>query len=193
MRVNAALFQSDYEDVQVTFFDSLGGPITANAGTVDIKGFELEVNALITDNLLVDIGYGYTDAQYDEIADIPGLSLTIDEDAKLVNTPENTFSAGIEYTMFLAENELALRVDYSYTDDIYNDSQNSPFLFQEAVDKINASVRYSIGENIDLIAFVENLTDERYIESGDSNFGLGFHEANYNRPREYGATVRYRF
>ena len=29
--------------------------------------------------------------------------------------------------------------------------------------------------------------------SGDSNFGLGFHEANYNRPMQYGLTVRYRF
>ena len=41
--------------------------------------------------------------------------------------------------------------------------------------------------------FGSNLTDERVIVSGDSNFGLGFHEANYNRPREFGVTVRRRF
>jgi len=50
-----------------------------------------------------------------------------------------------------------------------------------------------MADSVDLVAFVENLTDERYIESGDSNFGLGFHEANYNRPREYGVTFRYRY
>lgn len=193
VRLNAATFYSDYDDVQVTFFDSLGGPVTANAGTVDIKGLELELTALLTENLLLDLGYGYTDAEYEEINPISGLSLTIDKSAKLVNTPENSFSLGLEYSLPLGANELAIRVDYSYTDDIFNDSQNSPFLFQDSYDTWNASARLSLGEDLDLVVFVENLTDERYIESGDSNFGLGFHEANYNRPREYGVTLRYRF
>jgi iron complex outermembrane receptor protein len=100
---------------------------------------------------------------------------------------------GLEYTVPLAANELVFRGDYVYADEIFNDSQNSPFLFQGSTEFVNASVRYSIGEAIDLVVFGKNLTDERYIESGDSNFGLGFHEANYNRPREYGATFRYRF
>jgi len=193
VRVNTAIFFSDYEDVQVTFFDNLGGPITANAGTVEIKGLEVELTALVTDKLLLDMGYGYTDAKYTEINPIEGLSLTIDKSAKLVNTPENSFNVGLEYTVPLAANELAFRVDYVYTDEIFNDSQNSPFLFQGSTEFVNASVRYSIGESIDLVVFGKNLADERYIESGDSNFGLGFHEANYNRPREYGATFRYRF
>lgn len=179
--------------MQVTFFDNLGGPITANAGTVDIKGFELELTALLTDNLMLDLGYGYTDAQYEEINPIPGLSLSIDESAKLVNTPENSINIGLEYTLPLDANEMAFRVDYSYNDDIYNDSQNSPFLYQSAVEVVNASVRFSLRESMDFVVFGKNLADERYIESGDSNFGLGFHEANYNRPREYGVTFRYRF
>ena len=193
VRVNTAVFFSDYEDVQVTFFDNLGGPITANAGTVDIKGLEIELTALLTDNLMLDMGYGYTDAEYDGINPIEGLSLSIDESAKLVNTPENSFNIGLEYTLPLDANEMAFRVDYAYTDDIYNDSQNSPFLFQESVEVVNASVRFSLGESMDFVVFGKNLADERYIESGDSNFGLGFHEANYNRPREYGVTFRYRF
>ncbi|QIB64552.1 TonB-dependent receptor [Kineobactrum salinum] len=193
LRLNAALFHADYDQVQVTFFDSLGGPITANAGTVDIHGLELELTAMLGDRLLLEAGYGYIDASYDEINPIPGLSLAIDETAKLVNTPEQTFNLGLEYSWPRAGNEWVVRVDYSYSDDVHNDSQNSPFLFQRAYDNWNASLRYSIGERIDLVLFGKNLADERYIESGDSNFGLGFHEANYNRPREYGITARYRF
>ncbi len=192
-RINAAAFSSDYEEVQVTFFDSLGGPVTANAGTVAIDGIEFELTALVTDNLLVEAGVGYVDAEYTRINPIAGLSLTIDESARLVNTPENTFNLGVEYSLPLNANELAFRADYSSKGDIYNDAQNSPFLFQEAYETWNASIRYSVGESMDIVAFVENLTDERFIVSGDSNFGLGFHEANYNRPREYGATFRYRF
>lgn len=192
-RINAAAFNSDYEEVQVTFFDSLGGPVTANAGTVAINGIELELTALVTDNLLVEAGVGYVDAEYTKINPIAGLSLTIDESARLVNTPENTYNLGVEYSVARNANELALRADYSAKGNIYNDAQNSPFLFQEAYETWNASIRYSIGESMDFVAFIENLTDERFIVSGDSNFGLGYHEANYNRPREFGATFRYRF
>ena len=193
VRLNAAAFLSDYQEVQVTFFDSLGGPVTANSGSVEIAGLEFELTALLTANLRLDLGYGYLNADYDEINPIAGLSLTIDESAKLVNTPSHTFIAGVEYSIPWHANELAFRLDYAFTDDVFNDSQNSPFLFQKAYDTLNASLRFSVGESTDIVAFVENLTDERYIESGDSNFGLGFHEANYNRPREYGITVRQRF
>lgn len=193
VRLNTALFYSDYDEVQVTFYDNLGGPVTANAGTVEIMGIELELTALLTENLQLDMGYGYTDAEYTEINPIAGLSSSIDESAKLVNTPENTFNIGLEYTIPLADNELSLRVDYAYVDDIHNDSQNSPFLFQEAYGLWNASARFTIDENVELVAFVENLEDERYIVSGNSNYGLGFHSAAYSRPRLYGATLRYTF
>ena len=192
-RINAAAFFAEYEEVQVTFFDSLGGPVTANSGAVDIRGLEIELTALLGRGFAVDLGYGYVDAEYSEINPIAGLSLTIDESAKLVNTPEHTLNLGFEYTAMIGAFEAGLRADYSYKDDIYNDAQNSPFLFQRGYSTWNLSARLSRGESLDLILFMDNLTDERYIESGDSNFGLGFHETNYNRPREYGATIRYRF
>jgi len=141
VRVNAAAYISDYEDVQVTFFDVLGGPVTANAGTVDIKGFELELNALITSNLLLELGYGFNDAEYEQINQVPGLSLTIDDSASLVNTPENTFNIGLQYSIPFGANEVALRADYAFTDDIFNDAQNSPFLFQESYSVLSLFLR----------------------------------------------------
>jgi iron complex outermembrane receptor protein len=41
--------------------------------------------------------------------------------------------------------------------------------------------------------FVDNVTDKRYIVSGDSNYGIGFHEAEYNRPREWGVAGKISF
>jgi iron complex outermembrane receptor protein len=73
------------------------------------------------------------------------------------------------------------------------DSQNSPFLFQDSHSILNASISYNIDLQWDIVMFVENLTDERVLQSGNSNFGLGFHEARFNHPREYGVTVRYTF
>jgi len=57
---------------------------------------------------------------------------------------------------------------------------------------VNASLLLMVGR-WEFSVFGVNLTDKRVITSGDSNFGLGFHEANYNRPREFGGLVRYRF
>lgn len=193
VRVNAATFFTDYSDIQVTFFDNLGGPITANAGEADIKGLELEVNALLTDELLLELGYGYTNAEYTRINPVEGLSLTIDEDAKLVNTPEHSLNASLEYRKSFGDNEMSLRLDYAYMDDLFNDSQNSPFLFQKSHSLVNASISYTVDYDWEIVVFVENLTDKRVIQSGNSNFGLGFHEARFNRPREYGVTVRYKF
>lgn len=193
LRVNAATFFTEYSDVQVIFFDNLGGPITANAGEADIKGIELEVNALLTEGLLFELGYGYTNAQYSQINPVEGLSLTIDESAKLVNTPEHSLNASLEYRKPIGDDELSMRIDYSFTDDLFNDSQNSPFLFQKSHGLVNASVSYTFGYDWDVVFFVENLTNKRVIQSGNSNFGLGFHEARFNRPREYGVTVRYKF
>lgn len=195
IRANVAIFFMDYEDAQVTFFDNLGGPITANAGSVDIQGLELELTALLTDRILFEVGYGYTDAEYTEITNIPGLSLTIDESAKLVNTPENSLSLAAEYAHPLARgHELSLRLSYAYNDDIFNDSQNSPFLFQESYDTWDASIQYTGADDRWSVAlFGHNLSDERFIVSGDSNFGLGFHEGNLNRPREYGLRFKVAF
>ena len=193
LRINGALFFNDYSQIQVTLFDTLGGPVTANAGEATIQGLELEINALITDELLFEFGYGYTDASYDSLNEIPGLALTIDEGAALVNTPENSINASLEYRKAFGDDELSARIDYAYTDDIFNDSQNSAFLFQDAHTLINASITYTLNYDTDIVLFAENLTDRRVLESGNSNFGLGFHEARFNRPREYGVTVRYKF
>ena len=195
LRINGTAFFMEYEDIQVQVFEVGGGPLTQNAGAADINGLELEVFALPTPNLLISAAFGYTDAEYTDLnPPTIDLAASLSLDAKLSNTPEITFSASVEYTVPLSRGSLRFRTDYSHTDDIYNDAQNSPFLFQDAYGIWNASVGFTSASDLwDVVLSGTNLGDERYIVSGDSNFGLGFHEANYNRPREYGLTVRRHF
>lgn len=194
-RLNAAVFSSEYEDIQVTLFDAGGGPVSANAGTADISGLELEFTAILSDSLQLELGYGYTDAEYTSLTDLSalGLSLGVTLDSELVNTPEHTASIGLEYTTELTGKDLVFRADYSYTSEIFNDSQNSQFLFQDDVSLLNISARLALTGQSDLVGYVENLTDERYIISGNSNFGLGFHSPVVSHPREVGVTYRHRF
>ena len=193
LRLNAAGFISEYGDVQIQLFETGGGPLTQNAGVADIIGVEVEVTAVPHERLLINAGFGYIDAEYDEL-NLPttNVAQAINLDTKLPNTPETTVNISADYTHPLAWGSLVVRGDYRYTDDLYNDAQNSPFLYQDGYHTFNASLTFSTG-NWDFSVFGTNLTDKRFITSGDSNFGLGFHEANYNRPREFGGLIRYRF
>jgi iron complex outermembrane receptor protein len=68
-----------------------------------------------------------------------------------------------------------------------NDAQNSIFLYQPAYNIGNASIAWEPAlAKWSIRVFVHNATDRRYIVSGDSNYGIGFHEAEFNRPREWG-------
>ena len=193
LRLNAAGFISEYGDVQIQLFETGGGPLTQNAGVADIIGVEVEVTAVPHERLLINAGFGYIDAEYDEL-NLPttNVAQAINLDTKLPNTPETTVNISADYTHPLTWGSLVVRGDYRYTDDLYNDAQNSPFLYQDGYHTFNASLTFSSG-NWDISVFGTNLTDKRFITSGDSNFGLGFHEANYNRPREFGGLIRYRF
>ena len=195
LRLNANVFFMDYEDIQVQVFEVGGGPLTQNAGTAEIRGAELELMAVPTPPLNLSLALGYTDAEYTDLnPPTTDLAASLTLDAWLPNTPEWTASASAEYTVPVPWGSLAFRIDYSHTDDLYNDAQNSPFLFQDAYDLWNTAIRYtSPAEAWEVSLFGTNLGDERYITSGDSNFGLGFHEANYNRPREFGVTLRRHF
>jgi iron complex outermembrane receptor protein len=87
-----------------------------------------------------------------------------------------------------------LHADWQFTADTYNDAQNSVYLFQKAYNLGNASIAYEpASERWSLRVFVDNVTDKRYIVSGDSNYGIGFHEAEYNRPREWGIAGKISF
>ena len=193
LRINAAGFVSEYGNVQIQLFETGGGPLTQNAGVADIIGVEVEVTVVPHERLLLNAGFGYIDAEYDEL-NLPttNVAQAINLDTKLPNTPETTVNISADYTHPLAWGSLVVRGDYRYTDDLYNDAQNSPFLYQDGYHTFNASLTFSSG-NWDISVFGTNLTDKRFITSGDSNFGLGFHEANYNRPREFGGLIRYRF
>ena len=193
LRLNAAGFISEYSDVQIQLFETGGGPLTQNAGVADIIGVEVEITAVPHERLLLNAGFGYINAEYDEL-NLPttNVAQAINLDTKLPNTPETTVNISAEYTHPLAWGSLIIRGDYRYTDDLYNDAQNSPFLYQDGYHTFNASLTFTTG-NWDFSVFGTNLTDKRFITSGDSNFGLGFHEANYNRPREFGGLIRYRF
>lgn len=197
MRLNASFFYTDYKDIQFTVIrgdPDTGEPITVvdNAGTAEMKGFEVEFVALPTPDLLLSAGIGLTDGKYTSIA--AGVPLTTD--LKLVKFPKWSVNLSGQYTMPVGNaGQVVGRLDWVYKTEIHHDALNSPFGLQPSYSLLNARLTYeNSGGNWSLSLFGTNLTDERYIMGAtDLSDALGFAEVQYARPREWGLSLQYNF
>jgi len=197
LRTNIAAFTSNYDDIQLVVFEN-GAPLTQNAGDAKIQGIEAELTAIVTDGLELSIATGLTDAEYTSVNAVdPGVNANTQVliNNALPNTPKFTLSAALDYVKPFGNGyEALVHVDWAHKSSIENDAQNSIFLSEGVTDVFNASIGFTWNDGqYGLTAFVDNFTDERFIESGDSNFGIGFHEANFNRPREGGVKLKASF
>jgi len=197
LRVNTAAFHSKYNDIQLTVYDQ-GAPITRNGGSAEINGIEVEITAVPVRNLTLSGALGYLDAKYTRV---PVLNPAIASDqqitlaTKLAKTPEWTANARAEYRLPVADGtDIVAAGDWFYTSTVENDAVNSKFLRQPSYSLFNASLGLDFAHGqYSITAFVNNISNKRVIESGDSNYSIGFHEANFNRPREGGITFKARF
>ena len=189
LRMNTAVFFTEYENIQLNFQQGTS-PVTANGGDGEIRGAELEIDAIPFGDLTVDASVGYIETEFTRVE--PGVILTGSE--KFVNTPKWTLQAGAGYEFNLGNGgTLTPRVDWNFQTESFNDEANTPILATEEHSMVNASLRYVFpNENLELMAGVTNLTDERVIVSGYTN-ALAIYSATYNRPQEWYLTARYRF
>lgn len=201
VRFNGAFFFTDYTDLQVNVFERTSpdapeteiGIVTRNAAQAEIKGFELELFALVTDNTTLEVGVGYLDADYTEIdgaAAAAGLTL----ESKLVNTPKWTINVGLSHIFEVANGWLVVpRVDWSYTDEIANDGLNTPLLIQDGYSVLNLRMRVEDPDGKwELGAGVQNVTNTIYLVAGD-NSQDGVTEGSFGRPREWFLSVKRKF
>ena len=197
---NLALFTTDYSDMQLTEYQELGAPLTVNAGNSRIRGGELELVAAPLEGLELSYSLGVLSAHYVSLVPNPALNLPpevqITLGSKLQKTPPNENLLGVDYHLqnVIPGGAVVLHADWRFTADTYNDAQNSIFLYQRAYNIGDASIAWvpSLAK-WSIRVFVNNVTDTRYIVSGDSNYGIGFHEAEYNRPREWGVAGKVSF
>lgn len=196
VRLNAAVFYNDYQDMQLTVIGSTpqGTPDVRveNAGQAEVSGAELELDFSPVEGLLLSFGVGYLDAKFTEVA--PGAEVSTD--SEFLEAPEWSVAAGGEYTWSLtAGSRLTMRADYTYKSKVYHDTTNSEVIAQPGFGLVRARVTWETADGRwQLAVFGTNLTDERYTLSGvDSLNSLGFADAQFGPPREWGLQASYRF
>lgn len=197
LRLNAAVFTNDYEDIQllVRTVDPVTGSflsVLQNAAEASVDGIELEATALVSDRVTLGFGLGHLDAEYDDT----GGAIEITEDSELAQTPEWNVNASVRYEHPLADGAaIATRLDYGYTSSYFQDAANTASLEEGGYSLLNFRSAYRSPEDTyEVAAFVTNLLDEEYIVSGGSALGT-FGTAEYTpaRGREWGLSFAYRF
>jgi iron complex outermembrane receptor protein len=202
LRLNAALFSSDYDNMQVTYRGPAPtgvAPFLTNAGKASIDGAELELTWIPTPQLAVDGSIGFLDATIDELDNIPLAVLPpeLREGNVLPFAPERQAHLGVEYRAQAGTMSITPRLDVSYTDTQFFDAANTPEIAQlEDVTVVNASVVLApSARNWRLTVGVNNATDETYPIAGNSSLttGSGYAEVAYARPRQYFASINLDF
>ena len=194
LRFNAALFYTDYEDIQIIVRQGFA-PITFNAGTAEIQGFEIETTWVPTAAWIIQAAVGYIDAEYDDLdASVESVGITLDHN--LPQTPEWSGNLAIAYTTELGSWSLTPRLDWSYTDEVYNNAVNSPQLVMDSYDMINASITAESNDGKWQIMLAgRNLGDETILISGSSGYttGSGYTNASFARESEWRFSAKYSF
>lgn len=205
LRANAAVFHTDYEDLQVSSFEATPDgstflPIFTNAGEASIQGVELELTALVTERLSMIANLGYLDAQYDEFlagtdADT-GEVIDVSDQREIVNAPQWDSFVRFAYDLPLASGGgFTLATDWAFRDKTYLEVNSSENLAQGAHSVYNASIAYDSADGRWRVMLGgKNLTDEEYrTHAFDLSAFPGVELGYYNPPPTWSLTGSYDF
>lgn len=190
LRVNAAVFQTDYENLQFQRFgplliESPGGTAipgvenvaidpnsfgqfrSVNSGNAEIDGLEFEFAYAPNDNLTINGSYGYLDTEQvlnfrPYFTDPSGSPVLITR--PLNRAPENQYALGFVYERPVAQGLMVATLDYSYSDEMRADALDE-YSVEDERELIDASISYGREDaGWRITAWGKNITDERYFQ-----------------------------
>jgi iron complex outermembrane recepter protein len=222
LRVNAALFYLDWDDMQFESFRALrAGPAapvveqTINIGGAHSVGGELELLLVPGENLTLSTGIGYQDSQIDssETVILTGDYEVDLEGLETPKAPKWTVSAIAEYRTQLGAGEGWLRLEYIYREGQYSDIEavaNQQTLGPAPATGLSRPIGpnefpyrtpdydlFNLRAGFDtsswnLVLYVQNLTDEKYYTGTQANFGASGIRLRPH-PRVFGFSLAYNF
>lgn len=199
VRLNAAAFYYDYKDIQVSA--AAAGIISIyNGAAARTYGFELELDAQITNQLRLNAGYTYLDAKFtrfpNAVINTPnpagGVRQVIGsaEDNRLPNAPRSVITAGASYSIALGSNTLTLNGNVYHNSGYAAEPDN--FRKQPSYQLYNASADFTIDGRWTISIWGRNLSNEAvdlFPSVNGLGGGLGVPRSSYAPPRTYGVTL----
>ena len=218
LRLNLAGFHTIYDGIQLN--SQIGiSPTIVNAGNARIWGAEAEAEAVLGGGLSWTANFGYTDAKYTHLNNVGdnsfNLTLTSCPErlpstgpnsrynnpnvqngaCSLPKTPKFKFYFGPQYLIELQHmGQLQFNVDWTRTSPLYNDIGNTAELRRPTTNIVNASVTFrEPKDRWEVSVGGSNLTNQRYVVSGQNQGGVAVIDAVYSDPTEWYATFRFHY
>ena len=150
-------------------------------GEANVKGFDLEAKAELTDRLSVTAGYSYLDSE------ILQSDNGIYDGNQLGSVPRNSGSVWVDYLVpgQGAFGDLNLGLGARYTGEYFRADDNASKT--DAAVIFDAAVSYNLTDQTQLALNVQNLLDEKHVAQG------GFTTDYYNAGRYVSLTLRHAF
>lgn len=202
MRLNVAVFTSDYTDMQTTYRGPAPNgvaPYVTNAGKASIDGFEAEITWSPTSAWSIELGAGYLDSSIDKL-DLPPEAVKppdLQVGNELPFAPHWQVHGGVSYEIAMGNLLVTPRLDVSYQSETFFDATNTVQIAQNGGYTLyNGSIIVKPQQGAwSLTLGVNNAGDKEYRVAGNSSLstGSGYAETAYARPREYFGMLNYSF
>jgi iron complex outermembrane receptor protein len=165
-RANAALFYTDYTDLQVQTAIAPGVIDISNAAAATIRGVEIEAEARIARTLHAGGYVAWLDAVYDRYVAVGVGGITGDVSGRrLTNAPEWSGRAWLEWTTAAGRRGLlTFRADARWQSTVYYTPFNDMIQRQHPYGLVDVTAEFQPARGCCILAaFVRNLTGEDYI------------------------------
>ena len=192
LRINAALFYSEFKDMQLNFLlpGSISDTRVFNSGSAHLSGVELEVIGFLGPQLLARFSYAYLDSEIEDVIDpFTGEQPALGFD----NAPRNSASINFDYNFANPEyGSWSANINANYVDE-RNTSNKA--LTMDAYQLLNgrislSEVSFAAGE-LSISAWIKNALDEAYVNFTIGNLPHASRAVLWGEPRTWGLELRY--
>ncbi|MEH6581072.1 MAG: TonB-dependent receptor [Halioglobus sp.] len=209
LRLNGAIYFSDYTDIQLNLADNstpadVRDTNVFNAGEGEIAGAELDLTALLTEGLTASLAYAYQDADFTKVVapDEPEIS---EKDFVFSNAPEHQYTLALNYFYPMSFGDLNASLNYNWVDDRF-DTQKA----EEALSGVSviddygllggylglSNIKLGSAGDLTISIWGKNLLDEEYFTAAPvvlQPAGAYNKAVIWGEPNSYGVDLIYNF
>jgi iron complex outermembrane receptor protein len=198
LQLNLAAFTTKYKGIQLNFQQGVS-PTIQNAGDARIKGVELEAVVAPVKGFTINGSIGYLDAYYTtvlapaQVAPNP-FQEGVGVGSALPKAPHWKINLSPRIELPVGNGSVVLLGDWTHTTGMRNDTEGTFLLMRPVTDIVNASLTYNApSKNWNLTVGGTNLTNDRYLVTGQAQIAGGQIYGTYSRPAEWYVRVGFSF
>lgn len=199
VRLNADVFYTQYDDMQINFLlaGTLSDTKTTNAGEARLWGGEIDGSLLLGSRVRLDVSYAYLNAEISRVIDVNGNDVA--DQFQFNAAPENTLSVNVD--VGILENDwgtVFVNAGYQFMDERNGGAiVGQPVQLREyELVSINLGIlprAQFLGTTPSIMFWARNLLDEEYEVSAINNLLHADRAVLWGQPRTYGVSVSLQF